>query len=158
MRGNKERNLTVKGDTKRSPSMMSLITATVMKRWKMEGEDPKLIAWEMLDDENLPFLERVRAYAIPYKFKLPHVRKYDGSGDPNVYLATFQEHLILHGTPDKIVGRAFPLTLTGVAKDWFIKLPPKLVNNFKELGYLFLAQFLVTQKRKRNITCLLTMR
>ena len=28
---------------------------------QMEGEDPKSTTWEMLDDENLPFLEQVRA-------------------------------------------------------------------------------------------------
>jgi hypothetical protein len=32
------------------------------------------------------------------------------------------------------------------------------VNNFKELGRLFLAQFLnTTQKSKKNVTCLLTL-
>ena len=37
----------------------------------MDGEDPKMTAWEMLDDENLPFSERVRAYTMPDKFKMP---------------------------------------------------------------------------------------
>jgi hypothetical protein len=42
---------------------------------QMEGEDSKSTAWEMLDDENLPFSERVRAYAMPDKFKMPRVEK-----------------------------------------------------------------------------------
>ena len=74
------------------------------------------------------------------------------------HLAAFQKDLILHGTLDEIACRAFPLTLTGVAKDWFTGLTPKSVNNFKELGYLFLAQLLATRRQKRYITCLLTMR
>jgi hypothetical protein len=125
---------------------------------QMDGEDPKSSAWEILDDENLPFLKRVRAYIMPNKFKMPRVEKYDGSGDPKAHLEAFREHLILHGTLDKIACRAFPLTLTRVVKDWFIGLPPKSMNNFKELGHLFLAQFLATRKRKKNVTCLLTMR
>ena len=63
----------------------------------------------------------------------------------------------MHGTPDEIACKAFLLTLTGVAKDWFTRLPPKSVNSFKELGYQFLSQFLATRKRKKNATCLLTM-
>ena len=38
---------------------------------RVNGEDPKMTAWEMLDDENLPFTEPVRAYAMPDKFKMP---------------------------------------------------------------------------------------
>ena len=49
------------------------------------------------------------------------------------------------------------MTLKEVVKDWFIELPPKLVGTFKELGRLFLAQFLVTRKRKKSVTCLLTL-
>ena len=105
----------------------------------MEGEDPKLTAWDMLDDENLPFSERVREYTMPDKFKMPRVEKYDGGGDPQAHLEAFRKHLILYGTPNEIACRAFPLTLTGVAKDWFTKLPPKSVNSFKKPGRLFLT-------------------
>jgi hypothetical protein len=111
----------------------------------------------MLDDENLPFTEPVRAYAMPYKFKMPRVKKYNGSGDPQSHLKAFREYIVLHGTPDAIVCRAFPLTLTGVANDWFAGLPPKSVSTFKELGRIFLAQFLATRKRKKSVICLLTL-
>ena len=124
----------------------------------MNGEDPKMTAWEMLDDENLPFTKPVRAYTMLDKFKMPRVKKYDGNEDPQSHLEAFREHIVLHGTPDAIVCRAFPLTLTGVAKDWFTELPPKSVGTFKELGCLFLAQFLATRKRKKSVTCLLTLR
>ena len=125
---------------------------------RVNGEDPKMTAWEMLDDENLPFTEPVRAYAMLDKFKMPRVEKYDGSGDPQSHLEAFKEHIDLHGTPNAIACRAFPLTLKGVAKDWFTGLPPKSVGTFKELGHLFLAQFLTTRKRKKCVTCLLTLR
>jgi hypothetical protein len=45
---------------------------------------------------------------------------------------------------------AFLLTLTGVAKDWFTGLPPKLVNSFKELRHQFLSQFLATRQGKEE--------
>ena len=49
------------------------------------------------------------------------------------------------------------MTLKGVVNDWFTGLPPKSVGTFKELGCLFLAQFLATRKRKKSVTCLLTL-
>jgi hypothetical protein len=124
---------------------------------RMDGEDPELMAWDMLEDESLPFTGRVKAYPMPDKFKMPRIEKYDGNGDPQEHLEAFREHLILHGTPDEIACRAFPLTLKGVAKDWFIGLPPKSVGTFKDLGRLFLTQFLATRKRKKDPTCLLTL-
>jgi hypothetical protein len=105
--------------------------AQILRR--MDGEDPKIIAWDMLEDKNLPFSEHVRAYTMPDKFKMPRVEKYDGSGDPQAHLEAFREHIILHGTP-------------------------KSVNTFKELGLLFLSQFLTTRKRKKSVTYLLTLR
>jgi hypothetical protein len=125
---------------------------------RMDGEDPELMAWDMLEDESLPFTEQVKAYPMPDKFKMPRIEKYNGSGDSQDHLEAFREHIILHGTPDEIACRAFTLTLKGVAKDWFTGLPPKTVGTFKELGHLFLTQFLATRKRKKNATCLLTLR
>ena len=100
---------------------------------RMDGKDPKMTAWKMLDDENLPFSKRVRAYTMLDKFKMPRVEKYDGSGDPQAHLEAFREHIILHGILDEIACRAFPLTLKGVANDWFTGLPPKSVGTFKKL-------------------------
>jgi hypothetical protein len=71
----------------------------------------------MLEDESLPFTERVKAYPMLDKFKLPRIEKYDGSEDLQDHLEAFREHLILHGTLDEIACRAFLLTLKGVAKD-----------------------------------------
>jgi hypothetical protein len=38
---------------------------------RMDGKDPKTTAWEMIDDENLPLSNCVRAYTMPDKFKMP---------------------------------------------------------------------------------------
>jgi hypothetical protein len=125
---------------------------------RINGEDPELLAWDMLKDDNLPFTGWVKRFRMPDKFKMPRIEKYDGSGDPQAHLEAFREHIILHGTLDKIACRALPLTLTGVAKDWFTDLSPKSAGTFKELGRLFLTQFLATWKRKKSTTCLLTLR
>jgi hypothetical protein len=106
---------------------------------RINGEDPELMAWDMLEDENLPFIEWVKAYPMPDKFQMPRIEKYDGGGDPQAHLEAFREHIILHATLDEIACRAFPLTLKGMAKDWFTGLPPKSVGTFKEIGRMFLT-------------------
>jgi hypothetical protein len=42
---------------------------------RMNGEDPELMAWDMLEDENLLFIEWVKAYPMPDKFKMPRDRE-----------------------------------------------------------------------------------
>ena len=98
VRGLTERNLIGRGDTKRSPTTMNLTTTIVMRRRKISRGSMllslgkfkgKSTAWEILDDKNLSFLERVRAYDLPDKFKMPQVEKYDGIEDPKVHLEAF---------------------------------------------------------------------
>jgi hypothetical protein len=64
-------------------------------------------------------------------------------------MESFRAHLILHDTSDEIACRAFPLTLKGVAKEWFDNLSTKYVDNFDTLGRQFLTQFLAVNKRKK---------
>ncbi|XP_059451047.1 uncharacterized protein LOC132181835 [Corylus avellana] len=124
---------------------------------KMANWENGLMAEELMKNTNLPFTDRVINFPLPHKFKMPHIDKYDGNGDPTEHMESLRAHFILHGTPDEISCRAFPLTLVGVAKEWFARLPLKFVDNFKSLGCLFLCQFLATRKRKKNPTYLLSL-
>jgi hypothetical protein len=38
---------------------------------RINGEDPELMAWDMLEDENLMFTKWVRRYPMLDKFKMP---------------------------------------------------------------------------------------
>jgi hypothetical protein len=49
---------------------------------RINGEDPELLAWDMFEDDNLPFTKRVKRFCMPDTFKMPQIEKYDGSGDP----------------------------------------------------------------------------
>jgi hypothetical protein len=105
----------------------------------------------------LPFTNRVLNFPLPDKFKDPRVDKYDGSRDPSDHKEGFRAHLALHGTPDEIACRAFPLTLKGVAKDWFSNLKPQSIDNFDTLGRQFMNQFLAVRRRKKNPAYLLSL-
>jgi hypothetical protein len=50
---------------------------------------------------------------------------------------------------------AEPLTLTGLAREWFTSLPPNSINNFMNLAKHFLAQFMSTHKSKMPATYLI---
>ncbi|XP_059428602.1 uncharacterized protein LOC132162383 [Corylus avellana] len=96
-------------------------------------------------------------FPMPGNFKVPWVGEYDRSGDPSDHKESFRAHIILHETPDEIACQAFPLTLKGVAKEWFGSLSPKSVDSFDYLGQQFLGQFLATGRRKKNPTYLLSL-
>ncbi|XP_059436624.1 uncharacterized protein LOC132169640 [Corylus avellana] len=112
---------------------------------------------DLMQYTNLPFTDRVMRFPMPGNFKVPRVGEYDGSGDPSDHMESFRAHIILHETPDEIACRAFPLTLRGVAKEWFGSLKPKSVYGFDYLGQQFLGQFLATRRRKKKPAYLLSL-
>ncbi|XP_059441921.1 uncharacterized protein LOC132174251 [Corylus avellana] len=127
-----------------------------MARQIVDGGD-QTNAGELMENTSLPFTPRVMNFPLPDKFKMPQVNLYNGTGDPTEHMEGLRAHFILHGTPDAISCRVFPLTLAGVAKDWFGKLPANSIDDFKTLGRLFLSQFLATRKRKKNPAYLLSL-
>jgi hypothetical protein len=52
-------------------------------------------------------------FRLPHKFKVPDIAVYIGLKDPIEHLDNFQAHMDLHGTPDEVACRAFPLPQLG---------------------------------------------
>jgi hypothetical protein len=98
------------------------------------------------------------AIQLPEKFKIPAIQAYTGIEDPIEHLDNYKMHMDLQGTPQEIACRAFPLTLSGSAQDWFRKLPPKSITCFDDLGRKFVTQFLAGCKRKKPYGQLMAMR
>jgi hypothetical protein len=65
------------------------------------------------------------------------------------YRLPAKEHLDLHGTLNKVDCRAFPLMLTGNARDWFRRLPLGFVDKIEGLGREILGQFMAARMRKK---------
>ena len=63
------------------------------------------------------FSQMIMQESIPPNFKLPQFESYDGTSDPVDYLEAFRIMMLLHGTPDAILCRAFLSTLKGVARN-----------------------------------------
>ncbi|XP_059450815.1 uncharacterized protein LOC132181583 [Corylus avellana] len=113
---------------------------------------------KMLQGTGSPFSLRVEEYRLPEKFKTPPMMSYKGVGDPIKHLKDFRSHVHLLGIPDEVACRAFPLTLSGIAQNWFRKLPPGSVDKFEDLGRVFLTQFMTSRIRKKPPSYLLTLK
>jgi hypothetical protein len=104
------------------------------------------------------FTEEVSNFNLPGRFKVPDIPVFSGSEDPVEHLDNFRSHVSLHKTPDAVACRAFPLTLSGKARDWLRNLPPRSIDSFDALGRKFLAQFVSGRPRRKPRGCLLSVR
>jgi hypothetical protein len=96
-----------------------------------------------------PFTDGVTSFRLPEKFKVPDIKTYTGQEEPVEHLDNYRAHFELQGTPDEVACRAFPLTLSGNARDWYRTLPPKSIQNFDEFGKMFLTQFMAGIVRRK---------
>ena len=64
-----------------------------------------------------PFSQMIMQEPIPPNFKLPQFESYDGTSDLVDHLEAFRIMMLLHGTPDAILCRAFPSILKGAARN-----------------------------------------
>ena len=88
-----------------------------------------------------PFTLTVQECLVPLKFCLPQLEPFDELKDPLDHLNTFKTTLGLQQPPDEILCISFPTTLKGAAREWFTKLPTSSIDNFEQLGNLFLCLF-----------------
>ena len=95
---------------------------------------------------------------MPSKFRLPQLEPFDGLKDPQDHLNTFKMTLGLQQPPDEILCRSFLMTLKGVAREWFTKLPNSSIDNFDQLSSAFLRHFIGGQRPRRLVDYLLTIR
>ena len=84
-----------------------------------------------------PFIAPVTTLPLPPKFCMPQVENYDGSKDPLDHLESFKTLMHLQGVANKIMCRAFPTMLKGLARIWFNRLMPNSIGTFKELSAQF---------------------
>jgi hypothetical protein len=116
-----------------------------------------IVVDKLLMGTDSPFTRQVADYWLPEKFKVPQILSYAGDGDPLYHLENFRAHLDLHGIPNEVACQAFPLTLSGNAQDWFRKLPPNSVDQFKELSKIFLTESLAFRAKKKPSGYLLSL-
>jgi len=90
---------------------------------KRDGKDS--LVDNLFQHKESIFTEEVSNFDLPGRFKVPEISLFSGSEDPVEHLDNFWSHVSLHKTPDDVACRAFPLTLSGKARDWLRHLPPR---------------------------------
>ncbi|GKV18335.1 hypothetical protein SLEP1_g28734 [Rubroshorea leprosula] len=92
--------------------------------------------------------------AEPYQegFKIPHLETYDGSGDPDEHLHTYQAIMRIQNANDAMMYKVFPTTLKSTARRWYHKLPRHSIDSYFQLAKLFSNKFTSQRKIKRTAT------
>ena len=62
-----------------------------------------------------PFSTRITKFAVPHKFKQPHLDSYNGFGSPVDHVRTYKAQMALIISADELLYLAFPGTLKGPA-------------------------------------------
>ena len=105
-----------------------------------------------------PFITAVNSFPLSHKFRMRQIDSYDGVKDPLDHLETFKTLMHLQGVADKIMCKAFPITLKGAARIWFSRLMPNFVSTFKELSPQFTMHFIGGHRYKKFTTCLMSIK
>ena len=89
---------------------------------------------------------------------MPQVEAYDGSKDPLDHLESFKTLMHLQGVADKIMCKAFPITLKGLVRIWFSRLMPNSIITFKKLSAQFASHFIGGHRYKKSTMCLMNIK
>ncbi|KAL7255883.1 hypothetical protein ACSBR1_009928 [Camellia fascicularis] len=81
------------------------------------------------------------AVTLPDRFKMPHIDRFDGSGDPMVHLHLFSDILRPMGLTTAQKMSLFGRTMSGIAAIWYAKLEDSVKQNWEELAEAFIAQY-----------------
>ena len=81
------------------------------------------------------------AIGLPDRFKMPHIDRFDVSGDPMVHNRLFLDVLkpMSLTKPQKL--SLYGRTLSGVAAAWYAKLEDTVKQNWEELAEAFVDQY-----------------
>ncbi|KAF5932853.1 hypothetical protein HYC85_029024 [Camellia sinensis] len=81
------------------------------------------------------------AVTLPDRFKMPHIDRFDGSGDPMVHLSLFSDVLRPMGLTRLQKLSLFGRTLSGIAVTWYAKLGDSVKQSWEEMAEAFVAQY-----------------
>ncbi|XP_074356111.1 uncharacterized protein LOC141695796 [Apium graveolens] len=93
---------------------------------------------------------------ITRKFKMPTIKAYDVTGDPENHVRIFSNALLLQPVNDAIKCRAFPQTLSGMAQRLYSHLTPNSIGSFRDLSQAFIKQFISGKVHEKSSVSLMS--
>ncbi|XP_027155205.1 uncharacterized protein LOC113755392 [Coffea eugenioides] len=103
-----------------------------------------------------PFVLDIKDYPLPAKFKIPHMKSYDATMDPEDHLFAFMTQMRMQTAADAVRCKTFPMFLEGKVRQWFQGLPPRSIRSFTQLARLFSAQFVSSRAFSKSTAHLMT--
>ena len=101
-----------------------------------------------------PFVERIAGTEIPKEFKMPTIKSYDGTTDPQEHVAAYKQKMqVISGTHDSREAqmcKGFGSTLSGPALTWFVSIPNGTWGSFADLVNSFNMQFASSRRHIRE--------
>ncbi|GKV17632.1 hypothetical protein SLEP1_g28109 [Rubroshorea leprosula] len=76
---------------------------------------------QALDLDSAPLNQSITTEPYQEGFKIPHLETYDGSGNPDEHLHTYQAIMKIQNATDAMMCKVFPTTLKSTARRWEIK-------------------------------------
>ncbi|XP_077232440.1 uncharacterized protein LOC143869768 [Tasmannia lanceolata] len=79
--------------------------------------------------------------SLPPNFKASDYDKYDGTGCPRNHMRWFIILSHQYGLSREQMAQLFPISLTGIAKKWFLRLKPEEVRTLEDISKKLIEQF-----------------
>ena len=137
-----------KADYERNKQFEKLIVDIVAMKEKMEKMQLALRKAQGIDYclYNIGGLDSKTPIALPPKFKISDVEKFDGTGDPKQYVRRNLSITEMKWLDEKQILHAFPFSLMGGASRWYYSFDPNKTEVWNELVELFVDQFIFNTK------------
>lgn len=100
-------------------------------------------------NNNPSYDAKIMQALFSWHFNIPQLQSYEGTTDPINHLGSFKVMMLLHGTPDPIICRAFLSTLKGAARHWYLSLKLGTVYSFEQLSRSFINHFVGSWRQQR---------
>lgn len=91
----------------------------------------------------LPYTKELLDSVVIGDKKAPKIALYEGLTDPYDHLDNFRYVMEGRGANEATKCQLFPMTLKGVALNWFKRLNPESVSSFAELRRAFLDRYMI---------------
>ncbi|KAI0493920.1 hypothetical protein KFK09_024047 [Dendrobium nobile] len=88
-----------------------------------------------------PYPEEFDSVPYPKGFVPPSFKNFDGTGNPKQHLAHFRASSYNAGGSDALLFRQFVSSLSGIAFDWYAKLPNGSIHTLNDLEAMFVKRF-----------------
>lgn len=112
----------------------------------MDDTNQHYYQYQYKRDSTSPFIAEIEQYKLPACNRLPRMKPYDGSMDPDDHIENYRWMMKAHYLYPRFWCTYFVTTLSGPVKSWFKSLSPRNIRDFEHMEEEFMAKFI--QQRK----------